>query len=72
LKEVAMATMEKLGEAEKAFTVRMLKYGTCEVVTKPDAETPARHISDFRSEAEAQAWIRESGPDWMRRQARKS
>jgi hypothetical protein len=67
-----MATVEKLEEPDQAFTVRLLKYGTCEVVTKPDAETPSRHISDFRSEAEAQAWIRESGPDWVRRQARKS
>lgn len=64
-------TLDDVRQAESAFTVRMLKYGTYEVVTAPDDESPPRHISDFRSKAEAQAWIRENGSNWVKRQVRR-
>ncbi len=51
---------------EPVFTVRMLKYGTYEVVMRRDRETPTKHISDFRSRDEAQAWIEENAPTWRR------
>jgi hypothetical protein len=69
--EVAMAALDDVQEARPTFTVRMLKYGTYEVVTTPDEESPSRHISDFRSKDEAQAWIRESGPNWVKRHVRR-
>jgi len=49
-----------------SFAVRMLKYGTYEVVMKRGIETPPTHISDFRSRDEAQAWIRENASGWLR------
>lgn len=52
-------------QLEPTFTVRMLKYGTCEVVMKLDVDAPTTHISDFRSKDEAQAWIRENAPVWI-------
>ena len=54
-------------QAEPIFTVRSLKYGTFAVVMQPDEQSPTRHISDFRSAAEAQAWIREQGSSWAKR-----
>lgn len=64
-----MTTTDDLLREEPIFVVRTLKYGTYEVVAR-EAEMPARHISDFRSEDEAQAWIRESGPDWVKKHPR--
>ena len=52
---------------EPVFVVRMLKHGTCEVLLEQDAEMPRRHISDFRSKAEAQTWIRENAASWTRK-----
>ncbi len=66
-----MATLDDVRPAEPTFTVRSLKYGTYEVVTTPDDESPSRHISDFRSKAEAQAWIRENGSNWVKRHVRR-
>jgi hypothetical protein len=51
---------------EPTFMVRMLKYGTYEVVMKRDRETPTKHISDFRSRDEAQTWIKENAASWQR------
>ena len=45
----------------------MLKYGTYEVLLEQDAEFPRKHISDFRSRAEAQSWIKENAGSWARR-----
>ena len=64
--------MDDVRQAESGFTVRMLKYGTYEVVTTPDDESPPRHISDFRSEAEAQDWIRQNGSNWVKKHVRRS
>ncbi|MGH7036101.1 MAG: hypothetical protein ACREFL_20435 [Stellaceae bacterium] len=54
-------------QAEPIFTVRSLKFGTFAVVMQPDERSPTRHISDFRSAAEAQTWIREQGSSWVKR-----
>jgi len=59
-----VGTVDDRQQVEAAFAVRMLKYGTCEVVLKPDPESPARHIADFRSKDEAQAWIKENARSW--------
>jgi hypothetical protein len=45
----------------------MLQQGTCEVLLEQDAETPRRHISDFRSRDEAQTWIKENAAAWTRK-----
>jgi hypothetical protein len=57
------ATSEVLSEQrqpETVFTVRKLKYGGYEVLREGDLDTPRRHICDFRSEYEAQTWIKEN------------
>ena len=64
---MARVNVNDATQAEPIFTVRSLKYGTFEVVMQPDERSPTRHISDFRSAAEAQAWIREQGSSWVRR-----
>lgn len=65
-----MEILDEASEAETTFTVRKLKYGTVEVVMRPDEQSPTRHISDFRSADEAQAWIREHGSTWVKRHVR--
>jgi hypothetical protein len=52
--------------SESIFAVRPLKHGTCEVVLKRDVESPIKHIADFRSPAEARAWIKENAAAWRR------
>ena len=64
---MARVNVNDATQAEPIFTVRSLKYGTFEVVMQPDERSPTRHISDFRSAAEAQAWIREQGSSWAKR-----
>lgn len=64
---MARVNVNEATQAEPVFTVRSLKYGTFEVVMRPDEQSPTRHISDFRSAAEAQAWIREQGSSWVKR-----
>ena len=59
-----MGPIDDCRRLESAFVVRMLKYGTYEVVLQSDAEAPPKHISDFRSKDEAQAWIKENAPGW--------
>jgi len=54
------------GAIEALFAVRVLKYGTCEVLLKRDPDRPPQHIADFRSPAEARAWIKENAPAWRR------
>jgi hypothetical protein len=51
---------------EPIFTVRMLKYGTNEVVMKRDLESATKHIGDFRSRDEALTWITENAASWRR------
>lgn len=67
-----MASFDESSETGPGFTVRELKYGTVEVVRQADEHGPTRHISDFRSAAEAQAWIREHGSIWVKRHAGQS
>ena len=62
-----MTTLDDSHPPEPIFTVRMLKYGTYEVVLEQDDDTPRRHISDFRSKDEAQTWIKEHAASWVKR-----
>jgi hypothetical protein len=41
------------------FSVKKLKYGGYELILKREGST--QHICDFRSEDEANIWIRENG-----------
>jgi hypothetical protein len=67
-----VATINAHHPPNSTFAVRMLKYGTCEVVLKRDVETPPMHIRDFASRDEAQAWIRENAGVWVVRRADKT
>lgn len=61
-----METAEDYHQPESIFAVRLLKYGTCEVVLKRDRDSPTKHIADFRSPDEARAWIKENAAAWRR------